>query len=95
MKIEIKNLPEIYKDSILILNEKLIEFNNENNTQYEITHNGLELWINFGEPQNIDIDTYDKIYKIVKNNNFSNCSIYGYKYVGIILGEPDSKELIK
>lgn len=76
MKIEIKKLPDIYKDSLLILNEKLIEFNTENNTQYEITHNELKFWINFGESQNIDIDIYDKIYKIVKNNNFQNCSIY-------------------
>ncbi len=85
----INTLPEHYRINVNVLDEKIKEFNEKNNTKIEITHNGLELWIEFGDNKSINRDIFDSVYELVANNGFSKRFIYGNKHIGICLGPPD------
>lgn len=88
-KILSETLLDYYRINLNKLSEKLHFFNLENDTNFEITHNGLELWINFGEAKYVNQDVFNSVYELVANNGFSKRSIYGNRYVGISLGKPD------
>lgn len=82
MKKEFLDIIKGGENNYLELENKLLAYNQENSTDYEITHNGLELWINLsGKPEKQNND----IVKIISMCGFKTPNMYGYKYYGHLL----------
>ena len=84
-----------YDEIDRLFRDKLIEFNEENDTEYEIAYNGLEIGIfvgGFPYPDHVS-----KLLEFVKNNGFKRCSWYGQSIgnggqLWLILKDPDGFE---
>ena len=70
------------KNQYFDLEDKLLSYNREKSTNYEIVHNGLELWIHMTEHSKED---NDNVVKIISECNFKTPNYYGYKWFGHLL----------
>jgi hypothetical protein len=80
-----KNLLDLVRgreNNYLNLEEELLIYNQKNDTNYDITHNGLELWISLIDKPQKEID---EIIKIISKCGFKTPNFYGYKYIGHLL----------
>lgn len=77
-----------YDTALDELNKKLIDYNSIHDSDFKITHNGLELWIF----TNYSGEDFDNLIVLAKNNGFKNAQQYGLKHQGFVLGNPDVLE---